>query len=108
MMKNGIDSLWKMLKFFCSQYETAMILPYLSILTLLNTYYLTYHLLLTHHLLLSSLSLLTFVHELFCINNYIIINTIIINYCIGNRYRPLSASKYRLSEYRSNLITVQH
>ena len=47
-----------------------MILPCLSILTLLITYYLTYHLLPTYHLLLSSLSLLTFIHELFCINNY--------------------------------------
>ena len=54
----------------CTQYETIMILPYLSILTLLNTYYLTYHLLPTYHLLLSWLSLLTFIHELFCINNY--------------------------------------
>ena len=47
-----------------------MILPYLSILILLITCYLTYHLLPTYHLLLSSLSLLTFIHELFCINNY--------------------------------------
>ena len=61
-----------MLKSFahCKQYETIMILPYLSILTLLSTYYLTYHLLPTYHLLLSWLSLLTFIHELFCINNY--------------------------------------